>query len=249
LRRVALFVLATNAVTALALAVAVAIDSEPLTILAVLAPSGTALVLACRQGSGLRSLLGVAPRPMVLVCALALLPVLGLVSCAVTGVRPMAVTFGVDTVIVVVVIALGEELGWRGYAYPLLRTRFRAWGAGLCLGLLWALWHVAGAVVGVGVAEGAGPLLFTGWVVAVSLLMAAFLEMAPRSTWYAIALHVGANLTFAGVRVTPDAAGSPTPLAVLASLTALVATVGLVRSGRSERPTSTRLAKGESHRK
>ena len=38
--------------------------------------------------------------------------------------------------------AIGEELGWQGYAYPGLRTRRRALGAALVLGVIWALWHV-----------------------------------------------------------------------------------------------------------
>ena len=38
--------------------------------------------------------------------------------------------------------AIGEELGWQGYAYPGLRTRQSAFGAALVLGAVWALWHV-----------------------------------------------------------------------------------------------------------
>lgn len=38
--------------------------------------------------------------------------------------------------------AIGEELGWQGYAYPGLRRRRSALGAALVLGAVWALWHV-----------------------------------------------------------------------------------------------------------
>lgn len=38
--------------------------------------------------------------------------------------------------------AIGEELGWQGYAYPGLRTSHSALGAALVLGTVWALWHV-----------------------------------------------------------------------------------------------------------
>ncbi|MBL9097689.1 MAG: CPBP family intramembrane metalloprotease [Alphaproteobacteria bacterium] len=38
--------------------------------------------------------------------------------------------------------AIGEELGWQGYAYPRLRSGRSALAAAVALGLAWALWHV-----------------------------------------------------------------------------------------------------------
>ena len=38
--------------------------------------------------------------------------------------------------------AIGEELGWQGYAYPALRKKHVALVAAIVLGVIWALWHV-----------------------------------------------------------------------------------------------------------
>lgn len=40
------------------------------------------------------------------------------------------------------IAAVGEELGWQGYAFEPLQTRWNALGAALILGVVWALIHV-----------------------------------------------------------------------------------------------------------
>ena len=49
--------------------------------------------------------------------------------------------------LVLFVLVVGEELGWRGYALPRLLEKRSALTASLILGLLWGLWHLPTFVV------------------------------------------------------------------------------------------------------
>ena len=44
--------------------------------------------------------------------------------------------------LIVFVMVLGEEVGWRGYALPHLVHRFGPWKSSALSGLLWAFWHL-----------------------------------------------------------------------------------------------------------
>lgn len=80
--------------------------------------------------------------PCLLVVASAVLTVAGGAPAPDLGPNPgwfmLAGTFATT----LVVIGLFEELGWRGYALPLLQRNLTALAAALLLGVVWALWHI-----------------------------------------------------------------------------------------------------------
>jgi membrane protease YdiL (CAAX protease family) len=80
-----------------------------------------------------------------------------------------------------------EELGWRGYALPRLLKRFSPLVASLCLGVLWAIWHI--------------PLFMSGelpWadaaaIVVLSVLFTAVFVRTKQSVLIAVLMHAAFN--------------------------------------------------------
>jgi uncharacterized protein len=98
---------------------------------------------------GVRTLLGRVvrwrvPVPWYLV-AIGLPAVLALLAASLSAwFGPAVIQFGRLSALdfILVVLVLGEELGWRGYALPKLLQRFSPLLASLILGILWWLWHL-----------------------------------------------------------------------------------------------------------
>jgi len=89
--------------------------------------------------------------------------------------------------------ALGEEIGWRGYFFPQLRTRFSFATASLISGSAWALWHFAVIVQGGYLDAGHVPLgaaltFFTIGLIGQSF-MYGWLRERSDSVWPAVCLH------------------------------------------------------------
>ncbi len=131
----------------------------PAGFLGIFGPMVAAIVVTAQEDgrAGLRSLLGrivrwrVAPiwygvailGPLVVTLAAITLhtvlggqpPSLGLLI----GTRP---TLLIYVVYMMITVAFGEEVGWRGYALPALQVRHGALLASLILGVMWTLWHL-----------------------------------------------------------------------------------------------------------
>jgi uncharacterized protein len=93
------------------------------------------------------------------------------------------------------VFPVGEEFGWRGYAYPRLTRLHGPVLASLIVGAVWAVWHLgmwvtpehgapAASTVALGVVELALASVVFAWV----------FERGGRSMAVAIAMHAGGHL-------------------------------------------------------
>jgi membrane protease YdiL (CAAX protease family) len=92
----------------------------------------------------------------------------------------------------IMIVGIGEELGWRGWLLPTLLARgWSPLGASLGVGALWAAWHVPILVQGPAVA-----LAFVVTAVGLSVLQTALWLRTTGSVMVAAAAHAAFNAPF-----------------------------------------------------
>ncbi|MBA2648023.1 MAG: CPBP family intramembrane metalloprotease [Legionella sp.] len=106
---------------------------------------------------------------------------------------PLIMTIGV---IRSLALTLGEEIGWRGFLFPRLNTRFGFTKACFLSGIIWAMWHYLGILyLGYG---GATPkveafICFTITVIALSFILG-YIRLKTNSIWPCAILHASHNI-------------------------------------------------------
>jgi len=103
---------------------------------------------------------------------------------------------GIGTVsaieMVIFVLVIGEEIGWRGFLQPRLRGRLGLATAGLATGAVWVLWHLP---IYLAPDQGLEAFLrFTWWVLPLSVVMGVVGEGARFSVIVATIMHGAANI-------------------------------------------------------
>lgn len=120
------------------------------------------------------------------------------------------------------VAALGEELGWMGYAFDPMRERWNALQAGMLLGLVWAAWHI------VPLAQAQRSLAWIAWwflfTVAVRVLIVWLYTNTGRSVFAAAVFHAFVNVSW---QLFPNY-GSHWDPRIFGLITALVAVIATV---------------------
>lgn len=97
-----------------------------------------------------------------------------------------------QTVIGAILVPIGEEIGWRGYALPRLIARHGPIRASVILGVIWAVWHLFMFVsVGTTLLELA---ILPAYFVTGSLVFTWLYQRTGGSLLMAVLLHVGAHL-------------------------------------------------------
>ena len=106
-----------------------------------------------------------------------------------------ALTGSVMAILSAAILAVGEEIGWRGFLWPLLRTRMSFLRAALIVGIVWWLYHV--------------PFVFFGWYGSVGglpaftvglagfTLFAGVLTDRSKSVWPSVTAHAAWNALIA----------------------------------------------------
>jgi len=93
------------------------------------------------------------------------------------------------------VLVVGEEIGWRGFALPRLQTRFNSLTASLILGGLWAVWHLPNSFIpGMQHYLTAFPV-FLVWVVSMTVLFTWLANHSRGSVWIAWLFHAAINVS------------------------------------------------------
>jgi uncharacterized protein len=128
-------------------------------------------------------------------------------------------------VIVILLISIGEEFGWRGYLLPKLKERYSALLASLILGMTWGVWHFPASLIGTGVPQMMPFVVFMVWVLMATLVMT-WVYNNTGSVLAAILMHSMANATFNYLPLLPEFVGQLNTF--LLFLAVMVGTVALV---------------------
>jgi membrane protease YdiL (CAAX protease family) len=111
--------------------------------------------------------------------------------------------------LVIFLIAMGEEYGWRGFMLPRLLEKYSVVKSSLIVGLTWGFWHFPAYLIGTGVPEQLNFLLFLLWVV-LGTLFISWIYYYTRSVLTSILAHMGANAAFNYLPILPEFTGSRT---------------------------------------
>ena len=91
--------------------------------------------------------------------------------------------------------AIGEEIGWRGFALPVLLNHFSPLKASLVLGVFWSLWHLPiDLIYGFGTQGISGVIMRLFFVCPLSIIITWFYIHTEKPILSALILHASMNI-------------------------------------------------------
>lgn len=105
----------------------------------------------------------------------------------------------IGTVLVLMILLVPfEEIGWRGYALPLLQQRHTPLVSSIILGVIWALWHLPLAWASIGYQQSDEPWRYMAWftvtIIPISCLITWLFNRTAESVPVVTVLHIAINL-------------------------------------------------------
>jgi len=94
--------------------------------------------------------------------------------------------------VVIFVLVIGEEIGWRGFLQPRFRARMGLAAAGLATGVVWTLWHLP--IYLQSTTGWSAFLVFAWWVLPLAIVMGFVAERTRYSIIVATVMHGAANI-------------------------------------------------------
>jgi uncharacterized protein len=196
------------------------------TVIGTFGPMVAAVILTAREGgrAEVRSLLGrivrwqVAPvwygvtilGPFVLtLAAIALHVALGGQTPGLGALIGALPTVVFVSVYMLIFVALGEEVGWRGYALPALQARHGAFVASVMLGAMWALWHMPQFFNPATLYSDLPFVLFLAYLIPFSVLITWVFNSTGGSLLMAMLVHAVMNASTQLWKVLPEYSGGP----------------------------------------
>lgn len=123
---------------------------------------------------------------------------------------------------------LGEEFGWRGFVLPALEARFSPPWDSLILGIIWVVWHLPLFFISASAQHSLPFWLYALLTLPLSILITWVYHGSGDSLFLVMLFHAAVNTWSGPLQISPEAAGSTRPLALVVILTWLVALLVVV---------------------
>jgi len=126
---------------------------------------------------------------------------------------------------------LGEELGWRGYALPILQKKYNALMSSIIIGIFWTLWHLPLFFSPESQLSATPIPLFFLFNTSSSILFTWVYNNTNGSVLLCLLFHTSNNFFSAIFSVMPKSSGSSIPIYLITGLLMITALAVIYKAG------------------